>query len=231
MATDDDDTRAKDLDPAQLAELAAWFALPSTQVYEEQKARAADESAEEREWREARERRDAATAAADPAFIDHIFRHDTRPPPFKPLPRMELIIDERNRIVLDFVRRELDRVEQGEAAMGEERSYPIPRDIANAITQDNAPQAILRDLFRPVSDYHLRFESPFDELPDMDPLAAVREALRQKLEIEWTTPAMDGLDALRGEFATFLRASWPDLAADAKAWRAAANAESDAEGR
>lgn len=220
-----DDRRAKDLDAATLAELAAWFELPSVQVVEEQQARVAEESAESDEWRVARERREAATAAADPLLIAYVSRHETTPPPFKPLPPLELKLDES--IVLPYVRAQLDRLDQGDLAVMDERPYGVPTDIADAVSRHNAPQAILRDLYRPVSDFSVRFESPFDmdDLPTVDPSAEIREALRTHLTVVWLEPAMNTLDDTWRELDEILDRPWDELAAAAKAWREAAQAE------
>jgi hypothetical protein len=242
MATDDDappddalpdaaapdETRAKDLDPAQLAELASWFDLPSRQVVEERQARAAEESYEEREWRETRERRDAAAAAADPALIAYVSRHETRPPPFKPLPPVKLTVSDH--ILMDLVRRELDRFEHEDPLASPERPYSIPNDIQEALSDGNAPQAILRDLYRPETTYELRFESPFDQLPDLDPVAEVRKALRTPLKVEWLRRPGDALDEARSDFRSFLLEDWSVMGPAAKAWRAAGDSEGN-EGR
>lgn len=220
-----DDRRAKDLDAATLAELAAWFDLPSVQVVEERQALAAEESAESDEWRQAQERRAAATAAADPALIAYVSRHETMPPPFKTLPPVELKVDES--IVLPLVREQLDRLDQGDLAVMDERPYGVPTDIADAVSRHNAPQAILRDLYRPVSDFSVRFESPFDvdDMPPVDPTAEVREALRVHLTVPWLEPAMNTLDETWRELDEILARPWDEMAAAAKAWREAALAE------
>ena len=222
-----DDTRAKDLSAGELAELAAWFALPSAVVVQEQQQRAAEESLEEKEWRETRERRDAAAAAADPAFVEWIFRHATKPPPFEPLPPVKLTISDH--IVLPLVRRELERLDTTDPLLQtDERPYGVPPDIVAAVSNDNAPQAILRDLYRPESTYELRFESPFDELPDLDPLAAVREALRTNLAVEWLGSPLVALTEARKTFKDFLREDWSVLGPEGAAWR---NAPREGEGR
>jgi hypothetical protein len=222
MATDDDlpaapepddDRRAKDLDPAQLAELAAWFDLPSAQVYAEQQQRKVEESAEEQEWRENRERRDRACAAVAPEFLQHILRHEAEI--VKPPPTVALTIDERKMVTQKGVHLELDRMERGEEVQNE-RSFMIPHDIAAAVAQ-NAPQAILRDLYRPVTEYQRRLESPFDELPDLNLLREAREVMRTNFkDIEWTRSGITSLDETYRVFREILSAPWGDLAEQAK---------------
>jgi hypothetical protein len=223
MATDDDpdpdDRRAKDLDPAQLAELAAWFDLPSHQVFAEQQQRKVEESAEEQEWRENRERRDKACAAVFPEFLQHILRHEAEI--VKPPPAVELIIDDRRMVTQTAVRLELERMERGEEVQTE-RSFVIPPDIAGAVAQ-NAPQAILRDLYRPVIEYQRRLESPFDELPDLNLLREVREVMRTNFkDVEWMEPATKHLHALHREFTQAVAAPWDELVEQAKALHPAA---------
>lgn len=238
MATDDDppdqppraqELRAKDLlskpraeieqevDAATLAELMSWFDRPNALADPKPEA-AVEESWDDREMREARERQEAASAHADPWLLAYIARHETAPPPFKELPPIELTIDES--ITLRLVRDELERVERVDAT-GEERPYGVPRDIAELIEQHNAPQAILRDLFRPETYFERRLESPFDELPTVDPLAEAKAAMAEHHVVPWTSAPMDVLDEINAELREILGRSWADMAAAAKAWRAA----------
>lgn len=234
MATDDDkELRAKDLvskpraeieqvvDAATLAELMSWFNRPNAL---DAPAPAAEESFEDREMREMRERRDAAAAHADPWLLAYIQRHETTPPPFKQLPPIELKVDDS--ITLRLVRDELSRIERADPTE-EERPYGVPRDIAELVERHNAPQAILRDLFRPETQFDRRLESPFDELPTMDPLAAAKAAMAEHLTVPWTAPPMDTLDEITRELRDILRQPWADLGAAAKAWKDAGAAEDE----
>lgn len=227
---DDDETLAKN-DPALLAELASWFERPSIPMLEEQQRAAAaapQESLEEAEWRETRERRDKAASAADPALLERLWKRDTDPPPFEPLPPVELTLDET--IALKLVRAELDRVERTDP-LAPERAFGVPRDITALVSEDNAPQAILRDLYRPVNDYTLRFESPFSdvEMPDLDPAARVRAALREHPTITWLGRPMDILDEVRVELREILDVPWPLQVETAKAVREEGRRRTDEE--
>lgn len=227
-APDDDDVRVKD-DPALLAELASWFERPSIPVIEEKEKAAVEagpESLEEAEWRETRERRDQAAAAADPALLERLWARETAPPPYEPLPPVELTFDET--IAPKWVRNELDRGVTGDP-FAPERDFGVPRDIVALVSEDNAPQAILRDLFRPVNDYQKSFESPFDELPDLDPTAVIREALREHLTVTWPTPPMDLLDQHFAEVREILDRPWADVVEVAKAAQDAGRARVEEE--
>jgi hypothetical protein len=217
---DDDDLLAKN-DPALLAELASWFERPSIPMLEEQQRAAAEagqESFEESEWRETRERRDKAAAAADPGLLARLWDRDTAPPPFEPRPPVSLTLDET--IALALVRAELDRAVRTDP-LAPERAFGVPPDIVALVSEDNAPQALLRDLYRPVTDYERRFESPFGdiELPDFEAAAKVRAALRETLAVEWLTPPMDTLDSIRVELHQILDLPWADQVEAAKAVR------------
>ncbi len=227
-APDDDDVRVKD-DPALLAELASWFERPSIPIIEEKEKAAVEagqESLEEAEWRETRERRDKAASAADPALLERLWARDTAPPPYEPLPPVDLTVDET--IAPRWLLSELDRGVTGDP-FAPERDFGVPRDIVALVSEDNAPQAILRDLFRPVNDYQKRFESPFDELPDLDPTSVVREALREHLTITWPKPPMDHLDDLNLELRDILARPWADQVEAAKAVREAGRAQVEEE--
>ncbi|KAB2887706.1 MAG: hypothetical protein F9K40_21135 [Kofleriaceae bacterium] len=225
MSTDDperkdgrDEPRAKDLltrpraeleeamDPDTLAQLASWFDMPNLALVEEQAEAEAAQSEEEKEREERRKRKEAACAAADPKFLRHIERHErTR---IHVLPEFELdaIVDES--IVNVAVRAQLERQSADEPA-GDLLEYSQPPDVQDIVARHNAPQALLRDLFRPVSEFEGRFESPFDELPDLDPAREVREALRQRIVIEWIdSPFRQGVSA-RAAGKAIMREPWP----------------------
>ncbi len=228
MSTDDDhdarpprtnDLRAKDLltrpraeveadlDPATLAELSSWFDRPNAALIEDQATTAAIEDAETTAFQEAQQRRAKACAAADPAFVRHIERHETARPLPVARPPIRVVIDET--IVLPLVRHQLER-QSAEEPISDERSYDLPADLNDILAKHNAPQALLRDLYRPITDFELRLESPFDDLPDLDPLKESREIMRARIAIEWAEPLFpQGVEA-RAVGRRLMRAPWSE---------------------
>lgn len=225
MAPDDrddnpDEPRAKDLlttpreelaermDPATLAQLASWFDQPNLAVVEEEAAIAEADESEERELEALRKRREAACAAADPAFVARVERR--RDVTLRQRPDFDLapIIDER--ILNRAVRAQLDRQSDADS-IAEAREYDQPGDVYEIVQKHNAPQAILRDLFRPVAEWDKRYESPFDELPEMDPAREVRELMRTNhTAIEWVSPGMVAGKAVIAEGKERYRLAWPE---------------------
>lgn len=194
------------LDPATLAELESWFARPSVEAVEASAAAEADADAdaETRAYEDALARRDRACAAADPAFVDHLERHRRARPPAQPVFEPRPVIDER--IVLPVVRAELERQAGDEAGL--ELEYQVPTDVSQILEKHNAPQAILRDLFRPEEEYERRLESPFGELPELDPLRESREAMRTRQVIEWIEPVLPSVQAARAAGREILDQPW-----------------------
>jgi hypothetical protein len=212
-----DEPRAKDLftrpraeleeamDPATLAQLSSWFEMPNLADVEEAEAVAEMQTAEDRELQELYKRRDAACAAADPAFVKHIERHERAElaiaPAFAPAP----IVDET--IVNVAVRAQLER-QSADEPVSELREYEAPYDIMDITRKHNAPQAILRDLYRPATDFAKIFVSPFDEIPHLDHRREAREAIRERIKIEWIEPTFEAGMAVRTEARAILRAPW-----------------------
>ncbi|HUQ04380.1 MAG TPA: hypothetical protein VM261_17895 [Kofleriaceae bacterium] len=234
MSMDDDDPeqndgsdelRAKDLlrlsgrsraeleeamDPETLAQLESWFDMPNLAAAEEQQAIVEEQVAEDKELAARLERIAAACAASDPAFIAHIERHKGADIRHTPAFELAPIVDER--LVNPAVRATLDR-QFAEEPIADLRSYEQPRDIDEIIAKHNAPQAILRDLYRPVTEYEKRMESPFSEedLPSLDALREVREALRERLAVEWTEPALPSAVRARVAGSAILKQPWSVL--------------------
>lgn len=199
------------LDRATLDELASWFERPSIETLEEQAeiaaAAAADPLAEHPDVAVRRLRREAAAGAADPALVARISR----------LPEVDIrlhrnyepaqFIDET--ILNAVVKAELDR-QFAEYPAPDILEFDQPEEIGDIVRSHNAPQAILRDLYRPVESYELRFESPFAELPDMDPMREVREAIRTRIELEFPESPFQQGRAARAVGTTILREPWSD---------------------
>lgn len=216
--TDKDEPRAKDLltrpreelekelDPATLAQLSSWFEMPNLADREEEEAVAEEIDSLEREREAMRKRREAACAAVDPALVRHIERRERVHPGVMPAFDLVPFIDDS--IVNRAVRAQLER-QSAEEPIADMREYDQPHDVEDIVRKQSAPQAILRDLFRPVAEFGPRYESPFDELPDMDPCREAREVMSKKVEIEWTENTLRLAAMARAEGKALLRESWP----------------------
>jgi hypothetical protein len=214
-----DEPRAKDLltrtraeleealDPATLAQLESWFDMPNLAAVEDQRAMAEEQVEEDKELAARLQRIAAACEASDPAFIAQIERH--RHVRLQQRPEFDLapIVDER--LLNPVVRATLDR-QFAEEPIADLRSYEQPRDIDEIIARHNAPQAILRDLYRPVRQYDKQYESPFSEedMPSLDASREVREALRERLTVEWTEPALRSAMRARATGSAILQQPW-----------------------
>lgn len=236
------------LDPATMAELASWFLRPSLAEVPRVHAAAANAGMgggptaaeldeferlgaamghEEEEDRTAL--RQAAMRAVAPAMVDLLERHTRAAGAILPVrPEPAQVIDE-----TILPRSLLALLPHGDepAAIAEARSYERSRDIDALLDQDNAPQAVLRDLNRPVTDFERRLEPAFPPVPpEHDMTFAIRDALR------WRPPPVPYIARpphLRHELAPFMAARWPDLVAEAlrvrKAETAAADAQAEAD--
>ena len=200
MSTDDSDRnddgkeepRAKDLltrpreqleqqmDAATIAQLASWFDMPNLAVAQEQAELVAQESDEERQLAERAKRKADACAAADPRLLHYVARHERAQIVVAPTFDVKSFVDES--IVNPVVRAQLERQA---AATPDVSEYEQPQDVYNIVHEHNAPQALLRDLYRPETEFNATLESPFEELPDMDPTRQVREAIREHIKTEW----------------------------------------------
>lgn len=215
-----DEPRAKDLltrpreeleermDPATLAELESWFQQPNLAEKEDNEAVAQMLAAEEAELAALRKRREAACAAADPALVRRIESRESVTLRARPDFVLAPIVDES--IVNIAVRAQLER-QSAEDPIADAREYDQPGDVYDVVHKHNAPQAILRDLFRPVAEWDKRYESPFEELPDMDPAREVRELMRTNHAIiEWVPMGYrDGAAAIAEGKARY-RLAWPE---------------------
>jgi len=153
---------AESIDEATRADLERWFGLPSFQQLAEQEA--PPKPTENPEWAELRKRRAEAIAAVDPNMVE---AHRRRVERQRDLKLFQAEIE-------PCVRTDIVRIDQAAIdrrhTIAEERSYELPGDLADALTE-RAPQALLRDLHRP----ELVFEKMFEWV---DPTAEHRVDLR-----------------------------------------------------
>lgn len=227
MSTDDsdrnddgkDEPRAKDLltrpreqieqelDPATLAKLESWFGAPNLVALEDEAVEVAEQEEEDRELVERRKRREAACAAADPRLVARIEGYVVDRIRLTKQLELKPFVDES--IVNIVVRAQLER-QSAEEPVPDFSEYAQPDDVTEIIARHNAPQAILRDLYRPVSEFDAQLESPFaeEELPDLDPGRTIREALREHIKVEWPEPGFRVGLAARAEGIATLRQPW-----------------------
>jgi hypothetical protein len=150
MAPDDEPPpKVKELlDTATQAELARWFGLPSF----EELAERGEPPPEDPEDVLLRERRARAAASVDPALLEAMHqRNEVRP---WTLIKFEVVIEPKVKPEMGFV----------DHAMAERRvqiAEPREYEVAEALRDDMkdvTPQALLRDLHRPESDFDKQFE-------------------------------------------------------------------------
>jgi hypothetical protein len=80
--------------------------------------------------------------------------------------------------------------------------------------EQRAPQAMLRDLHRPETEYERRFQPPWDDVfqpPDTNPFAAAREAIgtdhRNRQQVP---PAVQTVDEASADLRAILDSPWPE---------------------
>jgi hypothetical protein len=205
---DSDDRKAKDvvageLDPAARAELERWFGLPSF----DQLAARGIEVEEDPEFAVVRERKDRAMAAVDPALLEAL-RKRAEPPDdlIKFVPSIEVRVDP-SIALLDTT--------MIEASIAEPREVEISESLRDDL-RDCTPQAILRDLHRPETDFDKIFEV-IDIAAELtlDVVATVRSAMATS----WKLPPLMGsplieAQAVLAELIRDRRQPWgPQLAA------------------
>jgi hypothetical protein len=148
--TDDTDKKVKDLlDAGTRAELERWFGLPSFEQLADQGVK--PEPPEDPEVVELRRRREAAIAAVDPRLFASILRRGAPPlAVLQPRREVKLHIDPD---VACFDQTVLDRQQR----IADPRELERPSDIEDVL-RESTPQALLRDLHRPVLDFNKAYE-------------------------------------------------------------------------
>jgi hypothetical protein len=136
----------EELDPQTIAQLAAWFGSPATEVPEPRRQR------EDPEMRELRELRRRAAEAVDPALVARLDARTTAGDEFIRLPAPPVLTLERPLNKLDM--------SVWKVRLTETHEYERPDDLPDLL-QDRVPQALLRDLHRPVLSWPL-FLQPMD---------------------------------------------------------------------
>jgi len=211
--TEDAEPRVRDLiargespavtDPQTIAQLAAWFGLPSFADVEEDQARAAAEAAEPSRVEQIQQRRKEALAQIDPALLAHVTRHATR------AERMARIETPPRPWDGDARLTTFDPSQvPPELTEDDWREVEIPNELSKDL-KTSTPQAFLRDLHRPEKDFYVRLQPPWDDGDGSegqraeDPMAPIRETLRRDYREGTTVPAAT----------SSLVESWSDLRA------------------
>jgi hypothetical protein len=177
MVPDDDDKRVKDLlDEATQADLERWFGLPSFEQLAEQPPAPAPE--DDAELVAARERRDQALAAVDRSLLDWIIERVEEKP--ETLLELELTLDVN---VDPSIARFDERMADNVATFADPRELELPDELKDDL-KECTPQALLRDLHRPETDFEKTFEV-IDAAAEqrIDIVAEVASAMRTSLKL------------------------------------------------
>lgn len=203
------------MDPQQLAEVQRWFTRPSRQVVEEQLAPErpvrlgaglGDEYATELgDDSEARKRRVADLATViTPEMYDCLERHARYSARFRELVPPAPVLD-------PSILRIVVPTEEQIATIGEAQFYGQPRDIEEDL-KDAAPQAVLRDLYRPETEFQLQLErqASDEELAGTDPRREIQAALAFRPEPPPHLDAAAEGRAAHAEFRQLVSPPWAE---------------------
>lgn len=182
MVDDDDDRRVKDLvaaaqagdanlDPQTAADLARWFGLPSFQQVDEGEVKPRPLPAEDPDVVARRKAIEAATAAVDPAFCDSLY---TKWAGVRELIKFEAADLAR----IDPSISAIDPVLVAKADVGEPREVDLPMGLFDDL-RECTPQAVLRDLHRPETEFfiHMEVDPMMASVMPIDARMVVRDAL------------------------------------------------------
>lgn len=211
------EARARDLvvDPATQAQLARWFGMPSTDgafaargldvdgddgdadatPLPDDETAAVDDAA-----------RAAALAAVEPALLARLWRHADA----APLTLMGRLP------ALPLVARDLSRLDPARMvrsdAIAEPREVEIPQQLRDDL-RECTPQALLRDLERPVFDFAIEFERSLAEETPPDAGGLVRAAMQVSAQATFPTPATRELAAQAAATRATRAGHWAELPA------------------
>lgn len=200
------------VDAATAAQLERWFGLPSFAQVEAGEVAAPPEP-EVDEFAEVRERRAKLLAEVDQELVARIERRHTPPEDlFKFTPDLE---------PLEVTLTRFDSTAEGKG-IADERWYERSDDIISAL-EENAPQALLRDLHRLETEFPRSWNNTDDDwdaekpapepfLPDLVSLVDGLMKVRYKLELIAAPDVPHLLDDTRDE----IKRSWVDLANSGK---------------
>lgn len=190
------------LDPATAAQLASWFGLPSFTELEERAATAAvEENPDDKHWREVHA---TIAAAVEPAMIERV--------------HSKLAIGDRLLLLRDMPPLRIERpILLHDDRFGDhltQASEPRVLEPWNLIDdmKECAPQALLRDLYRPEDDFCAPAEGRERlEEPQPDRAAEVREIMKLRFPMpSWIKPVAEYLEAV-AEMRHWMNQSWAVL--------------------
>lgn len=217
----------RQLDPAVRAELESWFARPSAMVVREQLEQDAPpdvpvvlgfgdgmDALLAAEAAARKKRVEAAAAVIFPWMYDLLERHERHAQQHRELVPPRPVLDPTILAV---------RVPSDEemATIGEPREYERGREI-EGVLEEAAPQAVLRDLYRPETEFTLQLAPPEDDEAAGQATDAHREVLAA---LDWRPEPVERLAlaesarAAHAEFRELTTPPWPETVAAAKAIR------------
>jgi hypothetical protein len=190
------------LAPETIAQLAAWFGLPSFQQLEEERAgQAVVESEHDVERRELREKIDAAVDHALLARIESW--RGAGDAMFDELVPPELHI-------ADDIRASDSGFADRLGVLGEGRTMEPPRWIEEELS-DNTPQAVLRDLYRPETTFAKYLETGDPEPGFVSILADIRTAVTARYTVRPEPPVRVMIHDALAELRHWKAARWGEL--------------------
>ena len=190
------------LAPETIAQLAAWFGLPSFQELEEQ--RAGEAVVESERDVEIREMEDKIAAVVDQALLARIESWrgagDTMFDEIIP-PELHLV---------DDIRASDGAFADRLGVVAEERSIERPRWVDEELS-DNTPQAVLRDLYRPETTFakYLRIGDPEPGFAEV--LADIRTTATARYTVRPEPPIRDLIADAFAELRHWKAARWGEL--------------------
>lgn len=203
---DDNDPRVKDLlDAATRADLERWFGLPSFEQLAEQGITPEPPPPEDPEIAERRKRQDSALAAVDPGLLEaHRRRVEGMHDIIRPPAPIALSIE---RPIARFDGAMLEQ----HGSIAEPREVERPADLEDALAE-RTPQALLRDLHRPESDFYKVFERS-DVMSELrvDAAAAIAEAVRTPCAPQFGGSPFREVRALLLELRDERRRPWTEI--------------------
>jgi hypothetical protein len=201
------------VDAETAAQLERWFGLPSfTQVEEGEVVLAAPPPVVDDAYAEVRERRKKLLAEVDVELVARIEqRHVPREDLFIFKANIEPYEGKINLVDLDDIERR--------GAIVEERWIQRPGDIVDAL-DENAPQALLRDLHRAETEFSRTQNDDWAiDKPEPEPfLMDIVEKIDQSMRVRYRMEPVQAPDIthLLDETRSEIRQSWPELAKSGK---------------
>jgi hypothetical protein len=189
------------------ADLEKWFGLPTFQQVDEGEVKLKPVAEEDPDMVAVRDRRAKAIAAVDPVWLErHRLRTDA---PLDDLIKFKATITLRVNPDLPLFDRKMI---ENKMQIADERWTERPEDISEQM-EENAPQALLRDLHRPELTYEKLFEVV--DMAAEQKLDAVAEVLAA-MATNWRLPELQirpGVEArqLYGEVLAERRSPWADI--------------------